>query len=252
MSSWVNIPAAFAMPVFFAVLSLTTAPMGRQRSYLLLIAFALATCFLGIVSEVLLTPLFRDLSGSTFEAVSAGFAGMAIPEQGAKVGGFWLWLVFVRDRQQRDAIVGAVSTAMLFEAMQNSIIFHDALSDAETWGQTVALRSLIIVSLSALSAFVIGIWTSLSLRQAFGKWAAYAGGAFFLVVATDGIWNTATLTLARNWDSGDFGLIVVAPGVALMLISLALKGAALIVGINRLRSIGTPLLWPPSISGLMR
>ena len=196
MSSWVNIPAAFAMPVFFAVLSLTTAPMGRQRSYLLLIAFALATCFLGIVSEVLLTPLFRDLSGSTFEAVSAGFAGMAIPEQGAKVGGFWLWLVFVRDRQQRDAIVGAVSTAMLFEAMQNSIIFHDALSDAETWGQTVALRSLIIVSLSALSAFVIGIWTALSLRQAFGKWAAYAGGAFFLVVATDGIWK-----LLFSWSS---------------------------------------------------
>jgi hypothetical protein len=243
---WASLVAVLLIPIALTLFAFGVAPAGRRRSYRLLFWITIAMCFAGLNGEVLLTVFMNEQTSGPLQAIAIGFVGMAVPDQLAKMAAPLVWLAFLKSRQPRDAIVGAVVTAMAYEAVENALFFYQTGSDAEAWLQNVLVRSLFTAPSSAVNGFIVGIFTALSLANGNRKYLMWVSSAFAVVLMTDGLWNTAFLLVSPYWNTpGLWGWIAEA-GLPMVAASVALQASFILAGQRRLRRLGVSLRWPPS------
>ena len=231
-----SILTAFLLPSPIIYLALRFAPRGRARSYNGLIGMSVAATLLGIVCAFVLDNFFPS-GTSAWSHVTHELMTGTFPEQASKLGAFFLWLSSLNYRSARDAIVGCVIAAMVFEIVGDILIFVAAShGDLSNWVHAVAGRSIVATLPSAADALIVGIWVAGSLDKPRVRRAVSITGSVVVVLATSVLWAIAAVAVDRHWSDPDRWFWALAELVPLILVTIACQLAAIGYGVGLLRA----------------
>jgi hypothetical protein len=231
---------ACVLPSVIVYLTLRFVPRGPHRAYPALVGISLLGTVTAIALEYAVTTALpsdaQQVSPVTYSLLAA-----AVPEQVSKVGALLLWLSFQTKRSVRDALVGAVIAAMVFDACEGFLLFAAAShGDLPTWLQTVAAHSALSTLPSAINAAVVGICVAASLGKTWARGATTVIGSLFVVVTANTLWSLAMILFTNHWSNSDRWFWVLAGSVPLILTTLAIQLAAIAFGLS-----SNPTLAPP-------
>jgi len=103
---------------------------------------------------------------------------------------FYIWLAGFRRKTPGDCLCGAVVSALIINMTVNFFLLQQLAADEARWINASLVRSLLVVPSVFLSAFAVGLWTSIVADDKFAHmYRLYI--AFMAIFVGESLWFTA-------------------------------------------------------------
>ncbi len=234
----------FALLLAAVLLAYAIAPTGRPAQYGALVWLGALAFSCALAVEYLIRSALFSLGNPITHALAQAWIEAALPEEALKLAALLLWFTYRRFPQPRDAVIGAVAIGASFHAVEIILALMAVPSNPDA--QTLAtLRSLLATATIAANGFIVGVWTAVAIADRRKRFVC-VGGALAAAVVAHALWDTGAL-LSRS-DEFAAGTRDLAVPIVTILMSIAVQGTAIIIGVRQLNRAGSPLNWPPRFS----